>query len=59
MWKIKLRKMKTKLILYYTYTIQNNTMDKMEGHDGNKKQRLYGCCSNYVLIVDNDLRIYG
>ena len=25
--------------LYYTYTIQNNTMDKMEGYDGNKKRK--------------------
>ena len=37
----------------------NCTMDKMDRYGGNKTQRLYGCCSNYALIVDNGLRIYG
>ena len=37
----------------------NCTMDKMDSYGGNKTQRLYRCCSNYVLIVDNGLRIYG
>ena len=37
----------------------NCTMDKMDSYGENKTQRLYRCCSNYVLIVDNGLRIYG
>ena len=37
----------------------NCTMDKMDRHGGNKTQRLYRCSSNYVLIMDNVLRIYG
>ena len=37
----------------------NCTMDKMDKYGGNKTQRLYRCCSNYALIVDNGLRIYG
>ena len=37
----------------------NCTIDKMDMHGGNKTQRLYRCCSNYALIVDNGLRIYG
>ena len=37
----------------------NCTMDKMDQYGGNKTQRLYRCCSNYALIMDNDLRIYG
>ena len=37
----------------------NCTMDKMDRYGGNKTQRLYRCCSNYALIVDNGLRIYG
>ena len=36
----------------------NCTMDKMDRYDGNKTQRLYRCCSNYAVIVDNGLRIY-
>ena len=35
------------------------TMDKMDKHGGKKTQGLYRCCSNYALIVDNGLRIYG
>ena len=35
------------------------TIDKMDRHGGNKTQGLYRCCSNYALIVDNGLRIYG
>ena len=34
-------------------------MDKMNRYGGNKTQRLYRCCSNYALIVDNGMRIYG
>ena len=37
----------------------NCTMDKMDRYGGNKTQRLYRCCSNYALIVDNGLKIYG
>ena len=37
----------------------NCTMDKMDRYGGNKTQRLYRCSSNYALIVDNGLRIYG
>ena len=37
----------------------NCTMDKMDRYGGNRTQRLYRCCSNYALIVDNGLRIYG
>ena len=37
----------------------NCTMDKMDRYGGNKTQRLYRCCSNYALIVDNGLRICG
>ena len=35
------------------------TIDKMDRHGGNKTQGLYRCCSNYALIVDYGLRIYG
>ena len=34
-------------------------MDKMDRYGENKTQRLYRCCSNYALIVDNGLKIYG
>ena len=34
-------------------------MNKMGRYSGSKTQRLYRCCSNYALIVDNGLRIYG
>ena len=37
----------------------NRTMDKMDRYSGNKTQRLYRCCSNYALIVNNYLRIHG
>ena len=37
----------------------NCTMDKMDRYGGNKTQRLYRCCSNYVPIVNTGLRIYG
>ena len=37
----------------------NCTMDKMDRCGGNKIQRLYRCCSSYVLNVDYGLRIYG
>ena len=37
----------------------NCTMDKMDRYGGNKTQRIYRSCSNYALIVDNGLRIYG
>ena len=37
----------------------NFTTDKMDRYGGNKTQRLCPCCSNYALIVDNGLRIYG
>ena len=37
----------------------NSTIDKMRRYSGNKTQKLYRCCSNYVLIVDNCLKIYG
>ena len=37
----------------------NCTMDKMDKYGGNKTQRLYRCCSNYTLLVDNGFRIYG
>ena len=37
----------------------NCTMDKMDRYGGNKTQRIYRCCSNYALTVDNGLRIYG
>ena len=37
----------------------NCTMDKMNRYGGNKTQRLHRCCSNYALIVDNGLGIYG
>ena len=33
----------------------NSTMDKVDRYGGNKTQRLYRCCSNYALIVDNGL----
>ena len=33
----------------------NCTMDKVDRYGGNKTQRLYRCCSNYALIVDNGL----
>ena len=36
----------------------NSIMDKIDRDDENKTQRLYGCCSNYVLsklIVGNGL----
>ena len=36
----------------------NCATDKMERYDGNKVKRLYKCCSNYALILDNCLRIY-
>ena len=31
----------------------NSTIDKMSRYSGNKTQKLYRCCSNYALIVDN------
>ena len=34
-------------------------MNKIDKYSGNKTQRLYRCCSNYPLIVDNGLMIYG
>ena len=37
----------------------NCTMDKMDRCGGNKTQRIYRCCSNYSLTVDNGLSIYG
>ena len=37
----------------------NFTMDKKDRYGGNKRKRFYRCCSNYALIVDNSLRIYG
>ena len=37
----------------------NCTMDEMGRYGRNKTQRLYRCCSIYVLIVNNSLRIYG
>ena len=37
----------------------NCTMDKMDRYGGSKTQRLYRCCSNYAVIMDNGLRIYG
>ena len=37
----------------------NCAMDRMDRHGGNKTWRLYKCYSNYVLIVDNGLRVYG
>ena len=37
----------------------NCTMNKRDRHGGNKTQTLYRCCSNYALIVDNGLRVYG
>ena len=37
----------------------NCTIDTMDRHGGNKTKRFYRCCSNYALIVDNGLRIYG
>ena len=46
---------KSKIILGHL----NCTMNKMDRYDGNKIQRLYRCCFNYALIVDNSLRIYG
>ena len=36
----------------------NCTMDKMDRYSENKTQRLYRCCSNHALIVDNGLRMY-
>ena len=36
----------------------NCTMDEMDRYGKNKAQRLYRCCSNYTLIVDNGLMIY-
>ena len=36
----------------------NCTMDKMDRYGRNKTQRLYRCCSNYTVIVDNGLMIY-
>ena len=32
--------------------------DKMGRHSENKTERLYRCCYNYSLIVDDGLRIY-
>ena len=46
---------KNKIILGYF----NCTMDKMDKYGGNKTRRIYRCCSNYALVVDNGLRIYG
>ena len=37
----------------------NSTIDKMNRYSGNKTQKLYRCCSNYALIVDSRLKIYG
>ena len=37
----------------------NCSIDKMGRYGGNKTQRLYRCCSNYAVIVDNGLSIYG
>ena len=37
----------------------NCTMDKTDRCGENKTQRLYRCCSNYALIADNSLKIYG
>ena len=37
----------------------NCPMDRIDRYGGKKIQRLYRCCSNYALIVDNSLRIYG
>ena len=37
----------------------NCTMEKMCKYVGNKPQIFYRCCSNYALIVDHGLRIYG
>ena len=37
----------------------NCTMEKMDRYGGYKTERLYRCCSNYALIMDNGLRIYG
>ena len=37
----------------------NCTMGKPDRYGGNKTQRLYRRCSNYALIVNNGLRIYG
>ena len=31
----------------------------MDKYDGKYSKRLYRCCSNYAVIVDNGLRIYG
>ena len=36
----------------------NSTIDKTNRYSGNKTQKLYRCCSNYALIVDNRLKIY-
>ena len=33
----------------------NCTMDKVDRYGGNKIQRLYRCCSYYILIVDKGL----
>ena len=40
------------------YLETNCTMDKMDRDGGNKTQRIFRCCSNYVLsklILDNGL----
>ena len=37
----------------------NDSIDKMDRYDGNKTQMIYRLCSNYALIVDNYLRVYG
>ena len=31
----------------------NCTMNRMKRYGGNKTQRLYRCCSNYAVILDN------
>ena len=36
----------------------NCTMDKIGRYGGKKTQRLYRCCSNYALTVDNGWKIY-
>ena len=40
----------------------NSPMDKMDKVGGNKRQKLYRCCSNYVmqkLIAENKPENYG
>ena len=37
----------------------NCTMDKRNRYGGNKAQRSYRHCSNYALIADDGLKIYG